>query len=55
MTYKDKMVVQTYVPIDLYNVLKDQADKERRTVSAYLRIILEDYVKEHLNNHGTNN
>lgn len=48
MKYKDKIVVQAYVPLSIYDKLQAEADKQKRTLSSYLRIVLEDYVENNL-------
>lgn len=54
MKYKDKIVVQAYVPLSIYDKLKVEADKQKRPLSSYLRIVLEDYVENNLTS-GTSN
>lgn len=48
MKYKDKIVVQAYVPLSIYDKLQAEADKRKRTLSSYLRIVLEEHVENNL-------
>lgn len=40
MTYKDKTVIQIYVPNSMYTVLKNEAEKSTLSLSGYLRLLL---------------
>lgn len=46
MKYKDKIVIQTYVPRDTYEKLLKRAEKEKRSLSSYIRIVLEDVIQK---------
>lgn len=52
MKYKDKIVIQTYVPTDTYEKLLKNAEKEKRSLSSYIRIVLEDVI--HRNEESSN-
>lgn len=51
--YKDKTVIQTYLPNETYAKLKQFADNDKRSLSSFVRILLEDYVSNH--DEGENN
>ena len=51
--YKDKTVIQTYLPNETYAKLKQLADNDKRSLSSFVRILLEDYVSKHYE--GENN
>lgn len=42
--YKDKTVIQTYLANETYAKLKKLADNDKRSLSSFVRILLEDYV-----------
>ena len=44
--YKDKTVIQTYLPTETYTKLKELADKDNRSLSNFVRVLLEKYVTE---------
>ena len=44
--YKDKTVIQTYLPTETYTKLKEFADKDNRSLSNFVRVLLEKYVVE---------
>ena len=44
MKYKDKIVIQTYVSTETYEKLLTNAEKEKRSLSSYIRIVLEDAI-----------
>lgn len=44
--YKDKTVIQTYLPTETYTKLKELADKDNRSLSNFVRVLLEKYVAE---------
>ncbi len=46
MKYKDKIVIQTYVPTETYEKLLKNAEKEKRSLSSYIRIVLEDVIQK---------
>ena len=45
MNYKDKTVIQTYISKDLQEKLKQCAEKENRTLSNLVSVILQEYVE----------
>lgn len=45
MKYKDKIVIQTYVPTEIYGKLLKNAEKEKRSLSSYIRVVLEDVIQ----------
>lgn len=45
MKYKDKIVIQTYVPTETYEKLLKNAEKEKRSLSSYIRVVLEDVIQ----------
>ena len=51
--YKDKTVIQTYLANETYAKLKKLADNDKRSLSSFVRILLEDYVSKH--SEGANN
>ena len=44
--YKDKTVIQTYLPTETYIKLKELADKDNRSLSNFVKVLLEKYVAE---------
>ena len=44
--YKDKTVIQTYLPTETYTKLKELADKDNRSLSNFVRVLLEKYIVE---------
>lgn len=42
----DKKKLQIYIDEDIYNIIKDNAEREKRSVSNYAGIIMEQAVKE---------
>lgn len=48
------MVVQTYIPIELYEQLKALADKEDRSISNYVKKLIEQHVAEKTENKQLN-
>ena len=55
MHYKDKTVVQTYIPNEVLEKLKYYAQKENRTVSNCISNIIQKYVCEQEKQEETNN
>lgn len=51
----DKKRIQIYIDEDIYNIIKDNAEKEKRSVSNYAGIIMEQAVKELQIAHMTQN
>ena len=42
----DKKRIQIYINEDIYNIIKDNAEREKRSISNYAGIIMEQAVKK---------
>lgn len=54
MIYKDNVVVQAYINVDTYDQLLNLATKDKRKLSSYIRIILEDFVSSKTKQEASN-
>ncbi len=42
----DKKRIQIYIDEDIYNIIKENAERERRSLSNYTSIIVEEAIKK---------